>query len=63
MAKIITIDDHNKLKACHCNKGKHRFRENKFGIVWCVICGQLSINNYGLVEPLSEDDKLIIKCD
>lgn len=62
MAKIITIDDHIKLKRCHCDKGQHRFRENTFGITWCVICGQLSVNNQGKVESLQEDDKLIIKC-
>lgn len=63
MAKIISVDEHIKLKSCHCNKGKHRFRENPFGITWCVICGQLSINNAGLVQPLKEDDKIIIKCN
>jgi len=62
MAKIITIEEHSKLKSCHCDKGKHRFRENPFGITWCVICGQLSVNNKGKIEPLQEDEKLIIKC-
>lgn len=61
MAKIVSTEEHIKLKRCHCDKGKHRFRENKFGITWCVICGLLSINNLGLVKPLEEDDKLIIK--
>ena len=63
MANIISINEHMKLKSCHCDKGKHRFRENPFGITWCVICGQLSINNVGLVQPLKEDDKIIIKCN
>ena len=62
MAKILTIEEHTKLKKCHCDKGKHRFRENKFGIVWCVICGQLSVNNHGKIEPLNENDKIIINC-
>jgi hypothetical protein len=61
MAKVISIEEHIKLKRCHCDKGKHRFRENKFGVTWCVICGLLSINNLGLVKPLEEDDKLIIR--
>ena len=62
MAKTILLNEYLKLKKCHCDKGKHKFRENKFGITWCTICGQLSVNNKGLVQPMSEDDKLIIKC-
>lgn len=61
MARIISLEEHQRLKQYHCDKGKHRFRENKFGITWCVICGQLSVNNQGKVEPLQEEDKLIIK--
>ena len=26
----------------NCNKQKHRFRDNKFGITWCTLCGLLS---------------------
>lgn len=26
----------------NCLKGKHKLRENKFGVVWCVNCGLLS---------------------
>lgn len=63
MAKVITVPEHIKLKQCHCDKGKHRFRENKFGVTWCVICGQLSTNNMGKVEPLEEDDKFIIRVE
>ena len=25
-----------------CEKGIHKLRENKFGVVWCVKCGLLS---------------------
>lgn len=60
--KQITLEDHTRLKSIKCDKGRHKFRENPFGITWCVICGQLSINNCGLVEKLSEDDKLTIIC-
>lgn len=60
--KYFTLEEHSKLKKCHCDKGKHRFRENLFGITWCVICGQLSINNQGLVEKLTDDDKITIIC-
>lgn len=63
MAKVISVAEHIKLKQCHCDKGKHRFRENKFGVTWCVICGQLSTNNAGVVAPLEEDDKLIIRVE
>jgi hypothetical protein len=63
MAKIISVDEHIKLKSCNCDKSKHRFRENSFGITWCVICGQLSVNNKGLVLPLRENDKIVIKCN
>ena len=43
-----------------CNKSKHRFRTNRFGISWCVICGQLSS---ALADNLEEDDKLRIVDD
>ena len=62
MATILSLSEYKKLKQFHCDKGKHRFRENPFGITWCVICGQLSVNNQGKVGPLQEDDKLIIQC-
>lgn len=26
----------------NCDKGKHKLRENTFGITWCVTCGYLS---------------------
>lgn len=61
MATVITKSDYIALKSFHCDKGKHRFRENPFGITWCVICGQLSVNNHGLVLLLQEEDKLIIR--
>lgn len=61
MATVITKNDYITLKGFHCDKGKHRFRENPFGITWCVICGQLSVNNHGLVPLLREEDKLIIR--
>jgi hypothetical protein len=43
-----------------CNKGKHRFRTNWFGVSWCVICGQLSSS---LADELKEEDKLKIVDD
>lgn len=59
MAKIITDEQFiNGTKLCA--KGKHKLRENSFGIVWCVKCGLLS-TSVGNVPKLSDDDKLIIK--
>ena len=31
-----------KLRETNCAKGKHRLRDNDFGITWCVDCGILS---------------------
>lgn len=60
--KQITLEEYKRLNSVKCDKGKHRFRENSFGVTWCTICGLLSVNNYGIVEKLSEDDKLTIIC-
>ena len=55
----ITIEQHLVLMKRHCdNRGRHRFRTNKFGVTYCVICG---IMNNKFAEKLKEDDKLIIK--
>lgn len=40
-----------------CDKGKHKFRDNIFGMTWCVICGQHSIKPSNI--PLLETDKII----
>lgn len=55
--KIITKEEWLKLKSFHCDKGKHRYRTNYFGIAWCTICGSLSNKDFPLVE---EDEKLLI---
>lgn len=60
--KHILLEDYKRLKSIKCDKGKHKFRENSYGIVWCTICGLLSYSNYGLVDKLQEDDKLTIIC-
>ena len=41
-----------------CRKGQHKFRENKFGVIWCVRCGQLS--NARNAQPLLKNDIHII---
>lgn len=43
-----------------CKKGKHKLRENKFGVTWCVRCGLLS-TTIGTAQLLKEEDKIIIK--
>ena len=54
--KHITNDQFvNNLKICQ--KGKHKLRENNFGVVFCTRCGLLS-TSVGAVEKLTEDDKI-----
>jgi len=54
--KHITNDQFvNNLKICQ--KGKHKLRENNFGVVFCVRCGLLS-TSVGAVEKLTENDKI-----
>lgn len=59
MAIIINKEQYDKTLT-PCKKGKHKLRENKFGIVFCTRCGLLS-TSVGNVEKLQENDKLIIK--
>ena len=58
MAKILNSINYQKSLA-QCSKGKHKFRENKFGVTWCVRCGQLS-TSVGTSQILNEDDKIIM---
>lgn len=59
MTREITKEQHSKMLEL-CKKGKHKLRENSFGVVWCVKCGLLS-TTIGNCPKLDEDDKLIIK--
>jgi hypothetical protein len=59
MSKIVYKENYEKSLSL-CNKGKHKLRENKFGIVWCTRCGLLS-NSVGTVQLLQEDDKILIE--
>jgi hypothetical protein len=48
----------------NCEKGKHKLRDNSFGITWCVTCGFLSnkpapIGIFINSNRLEEVDKLI----
>lgn len=54
----ITNDAFEKIQA-NCKKGKHKLRENNFGVCWCVKCGLLS-TSVGASSKL-EEDKIIIK--
>lgn len=38
----MTPQLYNILKIRYCDKQKHRYRTNNFGVTWCSICGNLS---------------------
>ena len=42
-----------------CLKGKHKIRDNRFGVTWCVKCGRLFTKPCGI--PLKEADILKFK--
>lgn len=44
------------IKLKNCQSGKHKIRQNNFGVSWCVYCGLLSNADS---EPLQEDDKIL----
>lgn len=58
MSKIIDSQAFSKGFAL-CQKGKHKLRENKFGVTWCVRCGLLS-TTIGTAQLLEEEDKIKI---
>lgn len=58
MAREINKEQFSKGVAI-CSKGKHKLRENQFGIVWCTRCGLLS-TSVGSAEKLSDDDKIVV---
>jgi Zn ribbon nucleic-acid-binding protein len=60
MGKVITQEQFVKGLAI-CSKGKHKLRENDFGVVFCVRCGLLS-TSVGNAEKLTADDKVIVNC-
>lgn len=47
------------LRKRNCDKGKHRIRENKFGVCWCVLCGLLTSTVNAV--PLGEDECIAVK--
>lgn len=54
----MKVDEYKKLLSFHCDKGRHRYRSNSFGITWCVICGRLSNTDAPLVQ---ESEKITIE--
>lgn len=42
-----------------CPEEKHKPRDNRFGVTWCVRCGRLFTKPSG--KPLLESDKIKIK--
>ena len=59
MSKIITSQQW--LKGLElCKKGKHKFRENSFGVIFCTRCGLLS-NTIVNAPKLDENDCLVVK--
>lgn len=37
----------------NCKQGKHKLKENNFGITWCVVCGYL----FNKPAPIIKGDK------
>lgn len=56
--KVISPEEWSKMQKNYCSKGKHKIRENSFGISFCVICGLIS--NKG-AQLLQDNEKLLIK--
>jgi hypothetical protein len=42
-----------------CKNEKHKPRDNKFGVTWCVLCGRLFTKPSG--KDLKETDLIKIK--
>jgi len=45
------------IRKAQCEKGKHKFRDNNYGVTWCVTCGNLSNKACGV--PLTKEDQVI----
>lgn len=55
---IIINREQHQARLNRCVQGKHKIRENQFGVSWCVNCGLISSKS---AEPLQEEDKILIK--
>jgi hypothetical protein len=53
---VQTLEHYWKLREL-CLKNKHKFRDNKFGVTWCVVCGRLSTTPSNI--PLKEEEEII----
>lgn len=58
----ITKEQWYRMLDRNCRRDKHRFRTNKFGVTWCVICGLLS-TKVGIGTEIEGDEALEITCD
>lgn len=56
---VINKEQYSKMITL-CQKGKHKLRENPFGVVWCVRCGLLS-TSVGNSQELTDEDKLVVE--
>jgi hypothetical protein len=53
----MTKDKYHQLNN-YCLQGKHKPRDNTFGVTWCIKCGRLFTKSSG--KPLKESDQLIV---
>lgn len=57
MEKLVQTKEHYFKLLEHCSKGKHKFRDNTFGMTWCVICGLHSTKPSNI--PLKPEEQII----
>jgi hypothetical protein len=41
----------------NCDKGLHKFRDNKFGVTWCIVYGHLATKSCG--RPFLKEEQII----
>lgn len=57
---IISIEEIIKQRNICEKTNKHKFRRNKFGVVWCIRCGYLG-GTFQNCPDLNPMEKLIVK--
>ena len=53
----LTLEIYWKMRD-RCSKGEHKFRDNDFGITWCIVCGRLATKPCG--KPLLIGEQIIM---